>query len=798
MKIPLSWLKEYVDVTMDPRELAHRVTLAGVEAEGVTVIGETWDNVFVGLVEAVHPHPNADRLRLATVATGAERETVVCGAPNVAAGQKIAFARVGANLIDGHTGQPSTLKAAKIRGVESKGMVCSEKELGLSADHEGILVLPEDAPIGKAFKEYFGDAIFDFAPTPNRPDCMAVLGVAREVAGVTGQRVREPALDYPEGSESADGKTRVDILDADLCPRYIAGVIAGVKIGPSPRWLQDRLKKAGMRPINNVVDVTNYVMLEMGQPLHAFDYDLLAEGRIIVRRVRQGEGMAFIDGQERRLTQDMLAICDATGPVALAGVMGGSRSEVHDGTRSILLESAAFDRASIRRTSRALALRSEASARFEKGLSPELPLHAARRAMRLILEVAGGTAARGFVDVYPGRVARQRLHLTEARTRQVLGVQVSIAEMGKTLEPLGFQTIDDGPAAASVAVPYWRMDVTIEDDLIEEVARVKGYDWVPMSSHAGELPAYEPQPMLSLKEACRDILAASGMNEVVNYPLSNAEVRKKSFVEGPEPLRTVHPISSELQELRLSLRGSVLRSLAANQRSHEGGVRLFEVGRVYIPRLRDLPDEREVLAGVLSGPRHDPFWLTEPGDLDFFDAKGVLEGLFRELGVAATYAPAQDPLFHPGRTASITVGNAAIGLVGELHPKTLGAFDLLPRPVAYFEVDLEKLLPFLPVRAHMYQPIPRFPGVIRDIALVLDQSVPAQKVHEILAATDLVHHADLFDVYVGDTIPAGKKSLAYRVVFQSASRTLTNDDAQKAQDRLLARLQRELGATLRG
>ena len=796
MKVPLSWLKDYVDVDLDPKVLAHRVTLAGVEADGVTVIGEGWGNVFVGLVEEIKPHPNADRLRLATVSTGTDRETVVCGAPNVAVGQKIAFAKAGANLMDAHTGKYEILKTAKIRGVESRGMVCSERELGLSTEHEGILVLPEDAPLGAPFAQYFGDAIITFAPTANRPDCLSMLGIAHEVAAITGKTVRVPSLDYLEAGEPIASKTTVEIADPDLCPRYIAGVVTGVRVAPSPRWMQDRLKASGMRPINNVVDITNYVMLEFGQPLHAFDYDKLEGHRIIVRKARDGETMPFIDGQERKLAVGMLAIADARRPAALAGVMGGGHTEVSDSTTAVLLESACFNNTTIRKTSRELALRSEASSRFEKGLSPELPLHAARRAMQLLVQLTGGSACKGLVDVYPGRRAKPPVVVTTERTLKVLGVQVTTQEIAQVLAPLGMQSKEQAPGVLAVTPPYWRMDINIEEDLIEELARIKGYEWVPMTATIGELPGFEPQPMFSLKERVRDIFAAAGMDEIITYPLTNADTQRKSHATGPAPLRAMHPISADLEEMRLTLRGSILRTLGSNQRLQEGGVRLFEVGKVYIPREEDLPEEREFVAAAWSGPR--PGGLGQPaGEFDFFDAKGVLEEMFATLGLEASYVPSADPLLHPGKTAQVVVGGGSVGLVGEVHPKTIAAFDLLPRPVAFVEIYLGRLLPLLRDRAHMYKSISKFPTVIRDISLVLDAAVPAEQVATIIQSTPLVQKADLFDVYIGDKVPAGKKSLAYRIVYQATNRTLTSDEAQKAQDRLLERLKRELNATLR-
>ena len=793
MKLSLSWLKAYVDVDLPARELGHRMTLAGVELDSVEAIGGTWEGVVVGRVTEVAPHPNADRLRLATVDTGSDTMTVVCGAPNVAAGQKIAFARAGAKLLDGHSGQPAVLKPAKIRGVESHGMVCSERELGLSTQHEGILVLPEDAPVGTPLADYMGDAVLDFAVTANRPDCLSVLGIAREAAAITGKPLREPSLVYAEAGNPIAGLASVEIADAELCPRYIATVVTGVKIAPSPKWMQDRLAAAGVRAINNVVDITNYVMLEYGQPLHAFDYDKLAGHKIVVRRAAAGEKMTTIDGVERTLAPHMLVIADAGRPVAIAGVMGGSESEVSEATVSVLLESACFNNISVRRTGREVGMRSEASLRFEKGLPEELPHYAARRATQLLVEIAGGVAAQGMLDVFPGKKPQAVIRLTEQRARQLLGVAVPAAAMAETLRRLGFVPVNAGADALDVAAPYWRTDIAIEDDLIEEVVRVRGYEWIPSSTAVGRLPAYEPAPMIALKDGVRDCLAASGMNEAVTYSLTSAQGQ----VDGITPLRVQHPMSAELEELRTGLRRGLLRTLASNQRQQEDGVRIFECGRVYLPRPEDLPLEREMLAGVLSGPRAEADWHGAQGEMGFYDGKGMVEGLLVALGVGANFASVSDPLLHPGRTASVTVAGVRIGVIGEVHPREARVYDLLPRPVAYFELNLDALLPLLPSRGRAYAQIPRYPGVVRDIALVVDRAMPAQRATEIIAATPLVHEVTLFDVYTGEHIAADKKSLAYRIVYLSPSRTLSGDQADKTQARLLERLAKEAGATLR-
>jgi phenylalanyl-tRNA synthetase beta chain len=485
VRVSLKWLADYVDVTLPPKELGHRLTMAGLEVETIERVGgppqaEDEQLVTVGQVLAVDPHPKADRLRLATVDYGGgEPLTVVCGAPNVAAGQKIAFARTGATLIDGRTGKPAVLKPATIRGVESAGMVCSEKELGLSDEHQGILVLPDDAPVGTPLARYLGDAILNIDLKPNRPDCLAMVGVAREVAALTGGDVREPEHTYHEVDELASAKVSVEIADPDLCLRYVAGVVEGVRIGPSPQWMQERLIAGGMRPINNVVDITNYVMLEYGQPLHAFDFAKLRSGKIIIRRARKGEKLVTLDGVERPLATDMLVIADAEAPVALAGVMGGFDSEVTEQTTTILLESANFHPANIRRTATRLKSRTEASTRFEKGLSPELAMLAARRATKLLVELAGGRALHGLIDVYPQPAQEVRNDLSLRRLEQVRGNDHPTSQVRTALSSLGFGCRWQPPDLYQVRVPYWRTDVRIPDDLAEEVARIVGYDQIP-------------------------------------------------------------------------------------------------------------------------------------------------------------------------------------------------------------------------------------------------------------------------------------------------------------------------------
>ena len=797
MRVSLKWLRAYVDIDLPVDDLAEKLTMAGAEVSSVTRVGGSWDSVFVGQLVGVEPHPNADRLRLATVDLGDERQTVVCGAPNLRVSDKIAFAKVGAKLIDPHSGLLSELRPAKIRGVSSAGMVCSEAELGISESHEGIMVLSPDALLGAPLAEILGDAIMDAEVTPNRPDWLSMLGIAREVAALTGKQVRLPTVSYEEPGPEVQTLATVEIADPDLCPRYCATIVEGVTIAPSPAWMQERLVAAGMRPISNLVDITNYVMLEYGQPLHAFDYQMVADRRIIVRRARAGETMTTLDSVERELSPDVLLITDGMGPVAVAGVMGGYESEVTDATTTILLEAANFNGANIRRTEANLRLRSEASLRFEKGLNPELAAHAARRATQLMVELGGGRAARGMIDVYPGRIEPAPVGLSTERLRRVLGVGFSAERVKGVLDSLGFDVRPDADVESmDVYSPWWRTDIHVADDLVEEVARIIGYDEIPTTTLSDELPRWQPDPLRDLRQRLSDLLAEAGMQEIITYSLTGRE-RLEKLGPAIQPLRVANPMSAEQEYLRTTLRPGLLTTLAANERHEESGLRLFETGRIYLPGKDNLPEEREVVAGVMAGPRSERSWLGDGGAIDFFDAKGMVEAVFARLGVEVSYEAASDPALHPGRTSSLKIRHETIGLLGEVRPDVARDFGVSSRPVLVFELDLPALLPHVS-RQRPYRPATRFPGVSQDIALVLDQDVPAARVERIIAGARLVRQVTLFDVYTGPQVPPGKKSLAFSVLYQSDERTLTDEEVGRAQRAIVARLERELDARLRG
>ena len=799
MKVPLSWLRQYVDVDIPASDLAHRLTMAGVEVGEVQETGG-WTDVYVGRVTSVRRHPNADRLRLCTVTTGTDAMEVVCGAPNVAEGQNICFARVGAFLYNAHSGRHETLAAAKIRGIESQGMICSELELGLGDDHTGIIVLPDDAPLGEPLSGYLGDTVLDLELTPNRLDCLSMLGVAHEVAALTGGAVSEPEAKYRESGPSVHDRVNISIADPDLCHRYTATVIDGVQIGPSPQWLQDRLVRAGLRPISNVVDVTNFVMLEYNQPLHAFDLGTVKDSTVIVRRARHGERLTTLDGLDRKLHTENLVIADSRDPIGLGGVIGGANSEIGSHTTTVLLESANFNAVNNRETATSMGLRTEATLRFEKGLRPELAPLALRRATALIQEVAGGTVAPGIIDVYPDPATPPTVTLTQRRLKQSLGMDLPLSSALEALESLGFSCSRIGESL-KVNVPWWRNDVNIEDDLVEEVVRTIGYDAVPTVMLSAAIPFHSPTPIVSLREEVRDILAAGGMQEIINYSLASAEVLARlELTETNSPsMRIANPMSTTHEYLRPTLQAGLLSTLASNQFVGSGPFRFFEAAKIFLPREGDLPREIETVAAVLAGRRNSGSWLEtqDDGAMDFFDAKGMVEWLLDQLLIPATWEPDEHPVYQPGRCAVVRSGDLTLGHVGEIHPTIRERFSLDLNVVAGFELKLQEILAALPGSQRRFESLPRFPAASRDLALVLPADVSAGRVTELIMRHRLVKRAELFDIYSGENLLPGSKSLAFHVQFQAPDRTLTNEEVARSLDGLLRSLEREVGAVLR-
>jgi phenylalanyl-tRNA synthetase beta chain len=824
MKVPLSWLKDFVDVDLPVEQLAERMTLAGLEVESITRIGELWDRdkIFVGQILEVVRHPDAERLTLVKVHYGAgEPMTVVTGAPNMmpyigqdlsgGKGPKVAYAMSGARLVDGHSEERRIvkLKPSKIRGVVSEGMVCSEKELDLSDSHEGNLVLPQDAPVGMPLVDYMGDVVLDYDVKGAFGHLQCIYGAAREVAALTDKPLRTGVmtiLDRQPVKITHGADFASIVIDApDLCPRYSAALIEGVTIGPSPMWMQQRLQHAGMRPINNVVDITNYVMLELGQPLHAFDYDLLRQraggGRpeIIMRRAQPGERMQTLDGVDRVLDPDMLMITDTAGSIAVAGVMGGAETEVGDATSSILLESANFSFLSVRRTSQMLGLRSEAASRFGKRVDPELTVKALARACELLEQLAGGKPRPVYADAYPGKPEPKQIELDPVYANRLLGIDLPAAEMVRILEALEF-SVDRSGACLRVGVPSHRQDVSIPADLVEEIGRIYGYDRLPVTLLEDELPMTQRNVRLEGEEKVRDIMVGCGLDEIITYSMIDVRDEAKLGLPQAPHVAVLNPLTVERAHLRVTLLPALIETAQANLRFVER-VAIFEVGRVYLPQPgQDLPAEPRRVAALLAGSREAATWLKHDAEpMGFFDLKGVLETLTLRLGLPnVVWERGTHPALHPGRTARLMVDGCEVGIIGELHPNVRAAFDLPNMPVAVMEVDLDALLSGWGAKQEM-EAFSSQPAVFEDLALTVDEAVTASQVAMLMRQSGgkLLADLRLFDIYRGGQVPAGKKSLAYSLTFQAPDRTLTAEDTAKARQKIVARLERELGAVLR-
>lgn len=801
MDVPLKWLAQYVDWDLSVEELAHRLSMAGAEVEAIKRSGGEWDHVVVGRVAAVDQHPNADRLRLATVDFGADQPLqVVCGAPNLTQGQTIAFAQVGAQLLDPNTRQPRKLRKGKIRGVTSLGMVCSERELGLSDEHEGILELSTGAALGTPLADVLGDVVLDIKPTPNRPDHFSILGIAREVAALTGGVVGEPSDSYPQSDARAEERTSVEIEDAEGCPRYTAIVIDGVTVGPSPEWMQEALSSAGMRPINNIVDVTNYVMLEWGQPLHAFDYEILGEGRIVVRRARPGELIELLDGSELKLEPDDLVIADAERAVALAGIMGGADSEISDSTTTVLLETANFQEASIRR-SRALHTESgtEASRRFEKSLNPELAELAARRAAALIIETAGGEAWAGMVDTYPGKTHTPQVVVTQRRVEQILSVQPSVEEVRGILSALGISNRWLPPDRFAVSCPPWRSDINVPDDVVEEIGRILGYDNLPSEPLPGAVPDPEIDQERELGERIRDVLTGLGLREIITYASVGEAELSTTAADANDDLTSVrlqNPMNAERDRLRTSLRPRGLETFAANQREARTVLGVYEVGKTFKPRAGRQPNEERMALALLGGDTPASVHGEPARPLDFYDAKGLLEQLGAGLELDFELSgDAHDDALAAAQSARVQVRGKPVGVMGRVRPNLATQFGV-EGDVYALELSVAALAPLM----RESEPVPSpsvYPAAVEDLALIVDSNTPAGDLSSAISANGLVEAVELFDIYTGDQIPAGKKSLAFRIYYRSPDRTLTDRDVEKARRGIVRRLESQFQATLR-
>jgi len=804
MKVTLNWLKEYTDINLTPEELSHRLTMAGLEVDAMEKLGEGLDSVIVARLADVRPHPDADRLTLCTVETGTVTLQVVCGATNHKAGDLVALAQVGTELPGGFK-----IKKSKIRGQDSNGMLCSLTELGLAASSEGILILPPDLELGQPAFAALGlkDVRFELGLTPNRPDCLSVVGVAREVAGMTGSPLKLPVPQLSEAGEAAAGKTSVTILDPDMCPRYAARLIEGVKIGPSPAWLVRRLEAVGMRSINNVVDVTNFVMMELGHPLHAFDFHYLRDRRIVVRRAHDGDRFTTLDGQERTLMASDLVICDGEGPVALAGIMGGENSEVRPDTVDILLESAYFNPGTIRRTSKRLGLHTESSHRFERGADVDMAPLALDRAAALIVELAGGAVAAGMVDAYPQRLSKRQVAISAQRTSQLLGVAVDVAEIRRVLGGIGLTgTVapDRGDDLLLVEVPYFRPDIEREIDLIEEVARLIGYDRIPVTMPTSTVSSQPLPRHLQLKKVLCDSMASLGFAEVINYSFVSAASVDRLGLAADDPRRQtvqiLNPLTEEQAVMRTTLVPSLLETAARNIAYRTNDLALFELRPVFHPvACEELPQERLHLTALISGRREPEGWAQQAVPCDFYDVKGPVEELLERLCITDVRWPTDhgEVFFHPGKSCAVVVGECRLGTLGEVHPEVLRAFDI-PQPLFLLDLDAEAL--FASAGRHQgFRPLSRYPDIERDSAFLLDEEISAQQVLDTVRQVRLkdLESIVLFDVYRGTSLPPGKKSIAIRARYRALDRTLTDELVQGLHMKLVQAMQKSLGAELR-
>jgi len=802
MKVSLSWLNDYVPVEMDVDRLVEALTMAGLEVEEVSDRYGYLDRVFVGRIESVDAHPQADRLKLCAVDLGDRQLCVVCGAPNVKKDMRVAVALPGTLFPDG-----SVLQQSTIRGVTSEGMLCSEKELGLGLDAGGIMGLNRHLRIGEplAAALRLSDTVLEISITPNRPDCLSLIGIAREIAALQQMRVRHPDVLIEDSSDDIRELTSVSIECPSLCPRYSARLVTGVTIGPSPFWLQDRLLSVGLRPINNVVDITNFVLMESGQPLHAFDFDRLAGKRIVVRNAAEGEEFATLDGKQRRLSADMCMICDAEKPVAVGGVMGGLNSEIETGTTRVLIESAYFNPVSIRKTAKRLGLSTEASYRFERGTDPEGTVAALNRAARLMADIGGGETVPGLIDAYPAPVPLRRIRLSTAATNRLLGTEFTAGNLLEQLQSIDFRVELETDDQLRVTPPSFRVDVNRPEDLMEEAARLSGYDAIPTTHPAMPAEGRPVSKSLRIRERIRDCLAGFGFFESIHYAFIAAESGDRLNLPETDPRRQtvaiVNPLTEDQAVMRTSLVPGLLTSLQRNLAQQEKNLRIFEIGKVFFATENEhLPQETGMLAGLWTGLRHPATWHEKPVFCDYYDLKGAVEGLLAALEVPEvrfTALPDENCHYHhPGRAARIIAGGSRIGTIGEVLPEVLATFEV--RQNAYiFELNLDRLMPLVP-ETKTYQPLPRYPAVSRDLTLIVDAQVEAGEILHRLEhqAESLVESVFLFDVFQGEPIESGKKSVSLRVVYRSADRTLEDEEINRLHQQLTSALIQAFKASL--
>jgi phenylalanyl-tRNA synthetase beta chain len=808
MQVSIKWLKDYIDFKESPEEIADKLTMAGVPVENIIRQGDEISKVVTGRVTHMEKHPNSDHMWVCNVDAGQGEEIViVTGAQNVHAGDVVPVALVGSHLPGG-----VKISKGKLRGIMSCGMLCSAKELQLDMDKltdeqkDGIFILPSDTGIGKDIKEVLGldGVVLEFELTANRADCFSVLGLVREIAVLTDNKPKYPVIEVSEIAEKSSDLVEVEIKAPNLCPRFSAKVLKNIKIAPSPEWMQERLESAGIRSINNVVDVTNFVMVELGQPMHAYDYDTLQGHKLVARRAFDGEKITTLDGNERETSTDTIIIADGAHGVGLAGVMGGLETEVTDNTKNVVLEAASFNGACIRRTSRACGLHSEASGRFERGVDTKNTVRALNRAAQLLVEMGACDACEGFVDVYPKPESAAEVKFTAAEINSRLGTNIPAATIKEILTKLEFK-VEENDGEFTAIVPSWRGDVRLMADISEEISRIYGFDNIASTMPSGSMMQGGQDEQKDFVDMAKEILCGVGLNEVLSFSFTHPQTFDKLLVPMESELRNavpiLNPITDEFPLLRTTLVSSVLETVSRNHSRKNEDVRIFEIGTVFKPKqipLTELPVETIKLCGALTGHRYPHSWSQSREMTDFYDAKGVVEILLDKLGIGKyTVESGEHYAMHPGKTAFFKKGREVIATVGEVHPKVQQNMDIAKKTYL-FEMDIKVLMKYSSLIPR-YKAVPKYPATSRDLALTVAAEVTAAEVEAKITKSGgkFLSGVTLFDVYTGEQVGEGKKSLAFSLQFQAADKTLTDADVDEPYNKILDVLEKEFGAKLR-
>ena len=801
MIVPLSWLKDYVQIDISAEELSEMLTMVGLEVEAIEYRGKDIEDVIVAQINDITPHPNADRLSLCYVTDDNTDYKIVCGATNMQVGDKVALATIGTSLPAGPKfPEGLKIKKTKIRGEVSEGMLCAENEIGLSDESSGIMILPAETELGSKLINALDieDVVFEIGITPNRPDCLSIIGIAREIAAILGNELKYPYIELSENGSDISSLASVNVIDSSGCPRYSCRVIEGIKIGPSPQWLKNKLESSGIRSINNVVDITNFVLLEYGQPLHAFDYDLLDENRIEVRFAKKSEEIQTLDGEKRKLTSEDLLICDGKKPIALAGVMGGANTEVNENTKNILIESAYFNPVTVRKTSKRTGLRSESSFRFERGVDPNGVTNALDRAASLVVEIAQGKLANGLIDEYAILAEFDEITVSVDRVNTLLGTEMNVNKIGDLLRSIEFDILSSDKDTLVVKAATYRVDIEREIDVIEEIGRLYGYNNIPSVPPNVQMMTDVVNTEREVSTRLKEFFISQGFLETVNYSFENPSLLK--LFSKNSALELINPLTTESSIMRTTLLVGLLNNLKLNLSRQAQDIRLFEIGKVFFPTSNsNLPNEEKRFCVVVTGSRYPEMW--EKRDTDFFDLKGVFNGGLEALSLSSNLkfdeVSSEIEFLHHGKSSSIFLNSKKIGFIGELHPDILEKLEL-NRKVYLLEVSMDEIIKSYLDLSKSFTSLPKFPSIKRDIALLVDRDISSGSIlDQMRNVSNLVEDAWVFDVFEGENVEQGKKSIGISVILRSLDKTLTDEEANKVQEKALNKLSSTLGAELR-